>query len=56
MRLAEPWWLILLALAVVPGLFAHGRPRIAWPTLQGFAPARSWTARLHATLPASLKG
>jgi Ca-activated chloride channel family protein len=41
MRLAEPAWLILLALMPLPWLAARARPKIAWPTLQGFPRGRS---------------
>lgn len=36
MRFAAPGWLILLVLVAVPGLFEWWRPRIAWPSLDGF--------------------
>jgi Ca-activated chloride channel family protein len=41
MRLAEPAWLALLALMPMPWLAARARPKIAWPTLQGFPRGRS---------------
>ena len=41
MRLAEPAWLVLLLLALVPWLPVRGRGRISWPTLQGF-PSSRW--------------
>jgi Ca-activated chloride channel family protein len=40
MRLAEPGWLVLLALVPLPWLASRSRPRIAWPTLQGFPSRR----------------
>ena len=36
MRLAEPFWLILLALISLPWLLTRLRPRVAWPTLDEF--------------------
>jgi Ca-activated chloride channel family protein len=36
MRLAEPGWLVLLALAPLPWIWQRSRPRLAWPTLDGF--------------------
>ncbi len=56
MRLAEPWWLILLVFAFVPWLVARSRPRVAWPTLQGLASVRDVSARLRAAAPIVLKG
>ncbi len=56
MRLAEPWWLVLLVLAVVPRLLAQGRPRVAWSTLQGLGMVQSKSARLKSSLPFLLKG
>jgi Ca-activated chloride channel family protein len=45
LRLAQPFWLILLALAPVPWLLAWRRGRIAWPTLDGFHRV-GWGGRL----------
>jgi Ca-activated chloride channel homolog len=56
MRLAEPWWLVLLVLAVVPRLLAQGRPRVAWPTLQGLGMVQSMSVRFKSGLPFLLKG
>jgi Ca-activated chloride channel family protein len=36
MRLAEPGWLLLLILVPLPWLWARARPRLAWPSLNGF--------------------
>ena len=36
MRLAEPAWLGLLTFAPLPWLWLRRRPRVAWPTLDGF--------------------
>lgn len=48
MRLAEPAWLLLLVLALMPSLKALGRPKLAWPTLGGFAGARpAWGSRVR---------
>ncbi len=48
MRLAEPFWLILLVLVPMPWLFARARPRIAWPSLAGFERVRgTWASRLR---------
>jgi Ca-activated chloride channel family protein len=41
MRLAEPGWLVLLALVLWPWLAGWSRPRIFWPTLRGFR-SRWW--------------
>ena len=45
MRLAEPAWLSLMALGIVPWLRPRRRPRLAWPTLSGFEGSRAWPAR-----------
>ena len=56
MRLAEPYWLVLLALAPAPWLLSRGRPRVAWPTLDGFGRGgRRWSA-FWAWLPYLLRG
>jgi Ca-activated chloride channel family protein len=55
MRLAEPAWLILLLLVPWPWLARRSRPRIAWPSLDGFAGRRaSGLARLR-HLPPTLR-
>ena len=36
MRLAEPGWLVLLLLVVLPWWYQRVRPRIAWPSIDGF--------------------
>jgi Ca-activated chloride channel family protein len=55
MRLAEPTWLLLGVLAVLPVLHARWRPRAGWPTLEGFARARpTWRTHLR-HLPAALR-
>lgn len=48
MRLAEPAWLFLLVLALVPCVRALRRPKLAWPTLGGFTGVRStWANRVR---------
>ncbi|MEO6811609.1 MAG: VWA domain-containing protein [Isosphaeraceae bacterium] len=48
MRLAEPAWLILMVLGVVPWLWEWARPRVVWPSLDGFAQApRGLVVRLR---------
>jgi Ca-activated chloride channel family protein len=43
LRFAEPGWLWLLAFVPLPWLWERARPRIAWPTLEGFRKAPwSW--------------
>jgi Ca-activated chloride channel family protein len=37
MRLAEPGWLVLVLLAPLPWLWIRSRPRITWPTFEGFS-------------------
>lgn len=47
MTMAEPAWLVLLALAPLPWIWERRRPRLAWPTLTGFQAARGgWASRL----------
>ena len=57
MRLADPFWLVFLVFAGLPWWVSRRRPRVAWPTLDGFASPsfRTWAARL-AALPALLRG
>jgi len=45
MRLAEPAWLCLIALAPLPWLRGLRWPRLGWPTLAGFDGTRAWPAR-----------
>lgn len=48
MRLAEPAWLILMVLGVAPWLWERVRPRVVWPSLDGFAQApRELAVRLR---------
>ena len=45
MRLAEPGWLLLLVLGILPWLRLRARPRVPWPTLNGFGSVRrNWRA------------
>jgi Ca-activated chloride channel homolog len=55
---AEPWWLILLVLAPLPAIFDRARPRVTWPTLDGFVVTgkRSWPARLLSRLSPVSRG
>ncbi|WP_152051880.1 vWA domain-containing protein [Tautonia marina] len=41
MRLAEPWWLILLVLAAMPWVAEWVRPRVQWSSLR-IIPPRAW--------------
>jgi len=41
MRLAEPYWLILLIFVPLPWLVERARPRVRWPSL-GLFPPRGW--------------
>ncbi len=56
MRFAQPGWLWLMILMPLPWILERMRPRIAWPSLEGFPADRrvSW-ARLR-RLPAMLSG
>lgn len=55
MRLAEPAWLLLLVLVVLPWLRGRSRPRLAWPTLDGFKGVpRGWAGPIR-WLPAWLR-
>lgn len=56
MRLAEPAWLLLLALIPLPWLWQRARPRIAWPTLHGFRRAPAAGAGWLRHLPSVLRG
>jgi Ca-activated chloride channel family protein len=56
MRLAEPGWLALLILVPLPWWFQRLRPRIAWPTLEGFPRSRPSGLRRLAALPLLLRG
>ncbi|MGE3818628.1 MAG: BatA domain-containing protein, partial [Isosphaeraceae bacterium] len=58
MRLASPHWLILLVLAPLPWLVAHYRPRLRWPSLDGFPSRgwRRWAAQVGSLLPGGLQG
>jgi Ca-activated chloride channel family protein len=55
-RFAEPGWLILVALAPLPWLMARSRPRIGWPTLDGFGQVSRRMSRVLASLPLVLRG
>ncbi len=52
MRLADPWWLLLLILVPLPWAWEWFRSRISWPTLAVFrGPGRSgWGWLRHLTL------
>jgi Ca-activated chloride channel family protein len=56
MRLAEPGWLILLLLVPLPWWFQRLRPRIAWPSLDGFRTKGPAGLRWFAFLPLLLRG
>jgi Ca-activated chloride channel family protein len=56
MRWAEPGWLILLAAVPMPWLLARSRPRVAWPSLDGFGGAGRRWAVIRAALPSVLRG
>jgi Ca-activated chloride channel family protein len=56
MRLAEPAWLIFLILAPLPWLFQRARPRIAWPTLDGFPRRGASGLRRLGFVPDLLRG
>jgi Ca-activated chloride channel family protein len=51
MRLAEPGWLVLLVLALAPWFWERARPRLSWPTLDGFSSARRFGAALLRLVP-----
>ncbi len=49
MQFAEPVWLIVIVFALAPWLRAAWRPKMAWPTLEGFSQgAGTWSNRLRA--------
>jgi Ca-activated chloride channel homolog len=54
-RLAEPGWLILLILIPLPWLWVRARPRLAWPSLTGFARAPRAAAGVSRHLPSVLR-
>src|SRR3712207_1455796 len=56
MQLAEPGWLAVLGLMPVPLLYERARPRIAWPTLDGFPRRRGVAAGALRSIPALLRG
>ena len=56
MRLGEPAWLGLTLLAFLPWAWGRRRFRVAWPTLEGFGPGRSWRAGFYRGFPWLLKG
>src|SRR4051812_39769984 len=56
MRLAEPGWLLLLILVPLPWLFRRARPRLAWPTLDGFAHGKGSGLRRFGFVPLLLRG
>lgn len=56
MRFAEPAWLVVLLLVPLPWLLARARPRVAWPTLDGFGPVGRFRAALKAALPGVVRG
>ena len=47
-RFADPSWLIFLVFAVLPWIASRRRPRLSWPTLDGFQAPKSisWTVGL----------
>ena len=55
MRFAEPAWLIVLILVPLPWFFARSRPKIAWPSISGFAQIRSTLASRARFLPVLLR-
>ncbi len=56
MRLSEPLWLILLVLTPLPWFLARSRPRLAWPSLDGFGPIGRRRARFKSAIPLILRG
>ena len=54
MHFAQPGWLWLMILMPLPWLLERARPRIAWPSLDGFPPEKRfgwvWLRRLPALL------
>src|SRR4051794_24162553 len=55
MQLVEPGWLALLVLLPVPWLAERARPRVAWPTLDGFSRRRAATAAALKSVPPLLR-
>src|SRR3954466_232955 len=58
MHWAEPVWLILLLFSPLPWLLDRARPRLPWPTLDGFR-LKGWrhrVARLSASASGLLRG
>lgn len=53
---AEPGWFLLFVLVPLPWLFERARPRIGWPTLDGFPGKRSFRAGLRRSIPLALRG
>jgi Ca-activated chloride channel family protein len=56
MRLAEPGWLLLLLLTPLPWWLQSIRPRVAWPTLDGFPAKGPRGMRRLASVPVLLRG
>jgi Ca-activated chloride channel homolog len=56
MRFAQPGWLWLLILMPLPWLLERARPRIAWPSLDGFPPRHRIGWVWLRALPAVLRG
>jgi Ca-activated chloride channel family protein len=56
LRFFEPGWLALLILAPLPWLWLRSRPRLAWPTLGGFANAPRAFAGIARHIPPLLRG
>ena len=54
MRLAEPLWLLLLPLFLLPWLNQARRGRLGWPSLHAFPRARVTSSRIRAFLPPTL--
>jgi Ca-activated chloride channel family protein len=55
LRLAEPGWLAMLALVPLPWWAARARPRLLWPTLEGFKRGPRGMARWR-FVPSTLRG
>lgn len=55
LRLANPAWLLTLVLLPLPWLWQWWRPRLAWPTLSGFADAPRRWAPIGRLLPPLLR-
>jgi Ca-activated chloride channel family protein len=56
MRIADPAWLALGLLAVLPWIWGRRRARVAWPTLDGFGASPSRFASFARALPWLLRG